>query len=205
MGQTPGIITEILSKINYCELCDNPTASDSVCDVYTIEKFGADDTGDLSKNIIVLCPACKKNYDTGMFTKKHLKVCVKIRDPGLSDWLTNLFDSYDIRIKKDPVNHGYFGKTLNRLVNDQNFMDNAIFLFGAFIIFISFFIFSFGFNAVSYYDNTAVPDVPGDSGQYSSGLLFNIFLELTGVAFALIGMFFVLKMSHGNVKKNVVD
>jgi hypothetical protein len=105
MGQAPGIITEILTKINYCELCDKPTASDNVCDIYTIEKFRADDPGDLSKNIIVLCPACKKNYDTGMFTKKHLKVCVKIRDPGLSDWLTNLFDSYDIRLK-DPSTMG---------------------------------------------------------------------------------------------------
>lgn len=205
MGQALSVISEILTKINYCELCDKPTASENVCEVYTIEKFGANDLSDLSKNIVVLCPACKKNYETGIFTKKHLKVCVIMRDPGLSDWLTNLFDSYDIRLKKDTINQGFIEKTFNRLVSDQNHIDNAIFLFGVFITIVGFLIFSYGFNIASNYDNAGALSFPGDSGQYSSGLQFNLFLELTGVAFALIGMFFVLKMSPGSVGKNIIN
>jgi hypothetical protein len=205
MGQAPGIITEILTKVNYCELCDKPSASENVCDVYTIEKIGACDPADFSKNIIVLCPACKNKYDTGVVSKKHLKVCVIIRDPGLSEWLSNLFDRYNIRFEQNTVKQGLIEKTLNRLAANQNNIDNAIFFFGAFIIIIGILIFSYGFTNVSNYDNTAVLSAASDSGQYSPEHLFSLFLELAGVVFALMGLFFVLGKAGDEAKNFLVD
>jgi hypothetical protein len=204
MSQAPGIITEILRKVNYCEFCDKPSTSENVCEVYTIEKFEACDLADISKNIVILCPACKQNYDRGVFSKKHLKACVMLRDPELIEWLINLFERYDLRFKQSVAKQGFIARTLHKLANDKNFIDNALFLFSVFVIITGIFIFSYGFNNVSNYDTTAALGAAGDPGQYSPEFLFNLFLELGGVLFALIGLFFVLKMTGSKAKKNFI-
>jgi hypothetical protein len=202
MGQATGIITEILTKVSYCEFCDKPSAPGNVCDVYTIEKFVTNDRADYSKNIIILCPSCKKNYDEGVFYKKHLKACLMLRDPGLSEWLSNLFERYELRFEQSTVSKGFFSRTLYRLINDQNFIDNAIFLFGVFIIIIGVLLFAYGFNNVSNYDSNPAISTAGDSGQYPREYLFSMFLELAGVVFALLGLFFELGIARGNAKAN---
>jgi hypothetical protein len=202
MGQSTGIISEILAKVDYCEFCDKPSAPGSFCDVYTIEKFVTGEPAGYSKNIIVLCPSCKKNYDEGVFYKKHLKACVMFRDPALSEWLINLFGRYNFRLEQSAVNKGFFSRARYRLINDQNFIDNAIFLFGAFFIVTGVLLFAYGFNNVSNYDSTPAISAAGNSGQYSREYLFSMFFELAGVVFALLGLFFDLGIARGNVKAN---
>jgi hypothetical protein len=202
MGQTTGIIPEILTKVNYCEFCDKLSTSENVCDIYTIEKFEAGDQADLSKNVIVLCPACKKNYDESVFSKKHLKACIMLRDQGLSEWLSDLFERYDISFKQSPADQGFFDRVRYRLVNDQNFIDNTIFLFGAFIIIIGILLFAYGFNNIRNYESDPALSIASDAGQYAPEYLFNLFLELAGVVSALLGLFFELGQVKGNAKAN---
>jgi hypothetical protein len=199
MGQSSGIITEILARVSYCEFCDKPAAGEVVCDVYTIDKFEEIDPADLSKNVIVLCQDCKKNYDTGVFGRKHLKACVMQRDPGLIEWFSNLFGQYNIHIKQSTNNEGFLRKAFSRLVNDQNFLNNTIFLFGIFLIVIGVLLFSYGFNKVSNFDSNPAL-ITADSGNYSPEYLFYLFLELVGVVFALLGLFFDMGTVKGKGK-----
>jgi hypothetical protein len=202
MGQTPGIITEILTNINYCELCDKPSDSENVCDVYTIDKFDASEQTSLSKNILVLCPTCKKYYDEGIISKKHLKACVMLREPGLDRWLSDLFDRYGIGPKQSTVNKGLMSRTHYRLVNDPNLLENVLLLSGIFIIFIGILLFSYGFNNINSYTTDAVATTAGDPGQYPPNDMFYLFLELAGVLCALLGLFFELSLVKGNGKIN---
>jgi len=189
MGQAPGIITEILTKVDYCEFCDRPADSENDCNIYTIDQIDACDQSDLAKNIIVLCTDCKRNYDKGIFGKKHLKACVMLRNPELSEWLSALFESYDIRLKPAAPNKGLLSRVLNKLVNDQRHIDNAMLIFGAFFVLAGVLMFSYGFGVTG---SNAV-----DAGQSSPGYLFNQFLGLAGVALAFIGLFFELRMVNG--------
>jgi hypothetical protein len=200
MGQSTGIITEVLTKIDHCELCDMPSSSENLCDVYTIEKFEAGEQYDLSKNIVVLCPSCKKNYDENVFRKNHLKACIMLRDPELSACLSDLFEPFNIQIKQSAPKKGRMNSTLDRVLNDRNFFDNAFFLFGVFIIILGVILFAFGSSNISNYDSNTALSSTSDSGQYSLEYLFSLFSEFAGVVLALLGMFFELSLVKGNAK-----
>ena len=198
MGKVPGIITQILNKIDYCEFCDVPFNDVETPEVYIIDRHDINNTGDLSKNIIVLCPGCKSNYNDGIFSKKHLKACVMLRKPETREWLKNKFDQYDISlkqstVKKEPVNR-FLDKALSKLINNQANLDGAIFLFGILIIIIGILLFSYGYNNVSNYDNGLAGKFINDAGQYSLEYKFSLIIELAGVALAFIGLLFEMRM-----------
>ena len=200
MGQTTGIIAEILLKVNYCEICDKPAACDNVLDIYTIDQYEANELTSLSKNILVLCPTCKRYYDEGIISKKHMKACVMLREPGLDRWLSDLFDRYGIGQKQSTENKGLMGRSLYRLVNDQKQLENVLFLSGIFIIFIGILLFSYGCNQINSYAADAVAATAGDPGQYQPSDMFYLFIELAGVVCALLGLFFELNLVKDNGK-----
>jgi hypothetical protein len=187
MGGTPDIITKILTEINYCEFCDRPADCEHECNIYTIDKVGTGGLIDISKNIIVMCPECKQKYDAGVFGKKHLKACVMMRDPGLSKWLIDLFQQYDIRLKQNTVKKGLKDRALDWLFNVQEQLDNVMLLFGLFFIIVGILLFAYGYSVINGYENGSVT-----SGEGAGNYLFYQFFELAGVALALIGLFFEL-------------
>ncbi len=187
MAEAHGVITDILGRINYCEFCDTPTGNDGALEIYTIDKFDTVHPEDIYRNIIVLCPGCKKNYDDNVFGKKHLKACVMLRDPELSSWLDDLFGQYGFGGRPGRAKRGLFGR-LDRLVGDQRYLNNAVFVFGIFLIAVGVLLFSYGYSNVS-----------GDLST-SQDNTFSLFLEMAGVICALLGLFFELGLVKGPVK-----
>jgi hypothetical protein len=198
MGQTSGILAEILARMDHCELCGRPSDSENACDVYTIDKMDHGVPADLWTNILVLCPACKKRYDEGAFGKRHLKACVRLRDPGLNEWLQDLFEGYGIVPEPVAETRGLIDGAFHRMVNNPGFIDSAMFLSGIFIIFAGVILFFFGFNNVSYYDGHPALTATGDAVQGSPDYLFSMFLEIGGVVMALAGLFLELRLVKGN-------
>ena len=196
MAEAHGVITDILGHINYCEFCDAPAGNDVALEIYTIDKFDTVHPEDLYRNIIVLCPGCKKNYDDNVFGKKHLKACVMLRDPELSHWLEDLFGQYSFRGKPGPAKRGLMSR-LDRLVGDQRYLNNAVFIFGIFLIAVGVLLFSYGYSNVYSYNNGLA--VGGDL-MTSQDYTFSLFLEMAGVICALLGLFFELGLVKGPVK-----
>jgi hypothetical protein len=194
MGQVPGIISEILAEVSRCELCGNLSDVENTCNVYTIEKFDAGSLADLSKSIIVLCPVCMNNYENGIVHRKHLKACVMLRDPGLSEWLSRLFDRYNLSGGDSSADKGLFGRFLDKMAGDQAYINNAIILFGIFIIAVGLLLFCFGYSNASSYDNSPAVNMASSAVQESPAEWGNLLFELGGVFIVLIGLFFELTM-----------
>jgi hypothetical protein len=194
MGQVPGIISEILAEVNRCEVCGNPSDVENTCNVYTIEKFDAGNLADLSKSVIVLCPVCITNYENGVLHRKHLKACVMLRDPGLSEWLSHLFGRYNLSGGDSSADKGFFGRLLDKMAGDQAYIDNAIVLFGIFIIAVGLLLFCFGYSNASSYDNSPAVNMASSTVQGSQAEWGNLLFQLGGVFIVLIGLFFELTM-----------
>lgn len=197
MGEAQGLIADILAIVDSCELCGAPAESGKAFEIYTIDAFDPSDFSGMFKNIVVLCPDCKKRFDDGVISRKHLKACVRLREPALTGSLQGLLVQYDLPGASQNGKNASKGGLLDRLVNDPASFERMIVVAGALVIVLGIFLFAIGFQNSGVYD----PGIAGASGETESslgGILYS-FLMIAGIVLALAGMFFELRL----VKKPV--
>lgn len=192
MGQAQGLIADILAIVDHCELCGTPAVSGSSFEIYTIEAFDPADFSGLFKNIVVLCPDCKAKFDDGTISRRHLKACVRLREPEMTRSLQNLLGHYDLPGMSQKAGKGRTGSLLDRLVNDPALFERLVFVGGLLIIVMGIFLFAIGYQNLGLYDTGPAAAVE-DSGPLQG--LFYPFLMLTGVVLALMGLFFQLGLA----------
>jgi len=192
MGQAQGLIADILAIVEHCELCGSPAVSDNAFEIYTIEGFDPADFSGLFKNIVVLCPGCKARFDDGTISRRHLKACVRLREPEITKSLQNLLSQYDLPGTSRKAGKGQTGNVFDRLVNDPALFERLVFAGGILVIVLGIFLFAIGYQNLGLYDTGQAAAVE-DSGSVQG--LFYPFLMLTGVVLALMGLFFELGLA----------
>ncbi|OPY26628.1 MAG: hypothetical protein A4E28_02415 [Methanocella sp. PtaU1.Bin125] len=197
MGQAQGLIADILAIVDRCELCGAPAEGGKAFEIYTIESFDPADFSGLFRNIVVLCPDCKQRFDDGVISRKHLKACVRLREPALTQSLQGLLSQYDLPGAPRDGKNASKGGLLGRLVNNPASFERMIVVAGALVIVLGIFLFVVGFQNSGVYD----PGIAGASGETESFLGGSLypFMMIAGIVLALVGMFFEL----GLVKKPI--
>lgn len=185
MGQALSIIDEITRKIDHCEFCDAPAGDGEALEVYVIDRLDPGQLQGFSGNIVILCPGCKRNYDAGLFSKRHLRACVRLRDPELGEWLNRLFDRSLAGQNRSAAGKSRASPSLPARLSRLATVENAVFLSGLLAIVIGVLLFSVGYNHSG-----------GDAVGSSGAGLFDVFLELAGVALAFIGLAFQLESAR---------
>lgn len=195
MGQAQGLIADILAIVDSCELCGTPAISGNTFEIYTIEAFDPADFSSLFKNIVVLCPDCKAKFDDSTISRKHLKACVRLREPELTRSLQDLLGRYDLPGTEQKAGKKLSGSLLDKLVNDPAYFERLVFVAGILVVILGIFLFAFGYQNSIAYDTDIASAVEGSGSPFH--MLLYPFLEIAGIVLALLGMFFEL----GLVKK----